>query len=102
MLGTPLRNAMLALSYIALVVIFMTNAPRFLNVDNDDSLIGPILFLSMFVFSAAVMAYLFIYPAAQLLIEGKRQEAVNLFFRTLVIFAVAVIVFAGIVLAIIA
>jgi Na+-transporting methylmalonyl-CoA/oxaloacetate decarboxylase gamma subunit len=40
-------------------------------------------FLSLLVFSVAVMGFLFFYRPAVLLIENKKKEAVDYFFKTL-------------------
>jgi len=47
-----------------------------------------VVFLSLLTLSVAVMAFLFFYQPLLLFIEGKKKEAVNLFLKTVGIFAV--------------
>ena len=46
-----------------------------------------IVFLSLLTLSVAVMAFLFFYQPLLLFISGNRKEAVNLFVKTVGIFA---------------
>ncbi|OGM09121.1 hypothetical protein A2Z67_05950 [Candidatus Woesebacteria bacterium RBG_13_36_22] len=55
--------------------------------NKPDTFFAPITFLSVLTLSVAVMAFLFFYQPLQLFIEGKRKEAVNLFVKTVGIFA---------------
>ena len=48
--------------------------------------LAPVVFLSLFTLSAAVMGYLFCYQPLQLYIDGKKKQAVNLFLHTTLIF----------------
>lgn len=89
----PFVNALAASAYIIALVsgvwsILQGSIP-------ENAFIGPIVMLSLFVLSAAVMGYLFVYQPLQLFFDGKRQEAVRLFLLT-------VASFAGITLAIVA
>lgn len=43
--------------------------------------------LSLFVLSAAVMGYLFVYQPLKFFFEGKQQEAVRFFLLTVAFFA---------------
>jgi hypothetical protein len=54
-----------------------------------ESIFIPIAMLSLFVFSAATMSYLFMYEPLQLFLEGKKKDAVNLFIKTLFVFAIS-------------
>ncbi len=45
--------------------------------------------LSLLVLSVSVMAFLFFYQPVIMLLEGKRQEAVTFFFKTVATFAIA-------------
>lgn len=82
----PFINALAASWYISIIVTFIFNSPRFVT-DNELGMMAPILFLSSFVFSAALMGYLFVYQPVQLLIEGKKEEATKLFLTTVASFA---------------
>ena len=56
--------------------------------NKPDTFFAPITFLSVLTLSVAVMAFLFFYQPLQLFIEGGKKEAVNLFVKTIGIFAV--------------
>lgn len=85
MTKNPIVNALAGLTYIAAVVSLIFYAPQF--VQEEDSIFIPIAMLSLFVFSAATMSYLFLYEPLCLLVDGKKQEAAMFFIKTLAIFA---------------
>jgi hypothetical protein len=82
----PLYNALAAFLYIVGIVLLMNWAGN--NDILETSLLMPIMMLSLFTLSAAVMAYLFLYQPLMLYLEGKKKDAVNLFIKTLLIFAI--------------
>lgn len=51
-----------------------------------DEIIMPIIMLSLFTLSAAIMAYIFGYQPLQLFLDGKKKDAVSLFLKTVGIF----------------
>ncbi|MEZ4200403.1 MAG: hypothetical protein R3B69_02305 [Candidatus Paceibacterota bacterium] len=82
---SPYLNALAASSYIFLVVIFI----HFLESkqhDTPDTLIDGVGAISLFVFSAAVMAFLFFYQPVLLLLENRQSKAVSYFLKTLLAF----------------
>jgi len=81
----PFLNALAATAYITAVALVMFYAPK-TNVPSDGVIV-PIVMLSLFVLSAAMMGYFFVYQPVQLLIESKQKEAVKLFLSTVLIFA---------------
>lgn len=81
----PLLNALAASSYIGAVVLFL-HFIESVRRDTPDTILDGLGVISLFVFSAAVMAFLFFYQPALRLIENKRSEAVSYFLRTLGIF----------------
>lgn len=83
----PFVNALSASAYIVLIVAVMNLLSNTLK-DKPDTIGAPLTFLSLFTLSAAVMLCLFLYQPLQLFIGGKKKEAVNLFVRTVGIFAV--------------
>jgi len=94
----PIQNGLLASTYILLIASVMNFATRFS--DKPDSFLAPMLFISIFTFSAAVMGYLFVFEPIQLLIAGKKQQAVNFFLQTLGVFGIitviiSIVVFSG-------
>jgi NADH:ubiquinone oxidoreductase subunit 6 (subunit J) len=81
----PLLNAAAASAYIGAVAVFMGFIESIRH-DTPDTLLDGMGFISLFVFSAAVMAFLFFYQPALKLLENKRAEAVAYFLKTLAIF----------------
>ena len=81
----PFINAAAASAYIGAVVLFMHYIQSFRH-DTPDTLLDGLGVISLFVFSAAVMAFLFFYQPALKLIENKKDEAVAYFLKTLGIF----------------
>lgn len=82
----PFVNALLASGYISILVTLIFNSPKLVT-DNELGMMAPVLFLSTFVFSAAIMGYLFVYQPVQLLIEGKKEAATSFFLTTIFSFA---------------
>jgi hypothetical protein len=85
MQANPYAYAVAALSYIAVVALFM----RFIETlrhDTPDTLVDGMGFLSLFVLSVATMAFLFFYQPVVLLLEHKKREAVTFFLKTLFTF----------------
>jgi|SRR3990167_4422721 len=82
----PVINALSASAYIILVVTVMTFVMQPLK-NKPDTFFAPITFLFVLTLSVAVMAFLFFYQPLLLFIEGKKKEAVNLFVKTVGIFA---------------
>lgn len=101
MTKSPIINALSASAYIVLIVLVMNFV--FQTQHNIlDTILAPILFLSLFTLSAVVMVYLFFYQPIQLFIEGKKKEAVTLFVQTVGVFAVltvlvVILLFSGLV-----
>lgn len=90
MTKSPILNALLGLLYIVLVVSFLYNASALMG--EKDNIFMPIAFLSLFVFSAASMSYIFLYQPLQLFLEGKQKEAVALFLKTIGFFAISALI----------
>lgn len=82
----PFVNALVAAGYISLLVTAIFNSPKFIT-DSELGMMAPVLFLSLFVISASLMGYFFVYPPARLLVEGKQAEATKLFLMTVFSFA---------------
>ena len=82
---TPLHHALLAEGYICLVACTMYFGQSF--VGEEDSVIMPIAMLSLLVLSVSIMGYLFCYTPLALFLEGKKEEALQFFFKTVGYFA---------------
>lgn len=94
----PYVNALLAVAYICLIVTVMNLTSGFVMI--QQTLFLPMAMLSLFVFSAAVMGFLFVFEPFTLYFEGKRPEAIIFFLKTLGTFGVCAVVMFGVVLAI--
>ena len=84
MTKNPFYNALAASIYIAVVVLLMTFATETEN--TPDSFLAPLMMISLFTLSAAVMGYIFGYQPLQLFLDGKKEKAVKLFLQTVGIF----------------
>lgn len=82
----PLLNAFTASAYIVSVVLIMNFVTQPLR-NKPDTMFAPLVVLFMLTLSVAVMAYLFFYQPLQLFIEGKKKAALDLFTKTVGIFA---------------
>lgn len=85
MTPNPFINALAALSYVTLVASIMFYGSH--AIGPVDGLIVPVSFLSLFVLSAAMMGYFFLYQPLRFLFEGKPEEATKLFLSTVAVFA---------------
>ena len=89
----PLYNAVLAEGYICLVAFVMFYGQ--VLVGEEDEVIMPIAMLSLLVLSASIMGYLFCYTPIALFLEGKKDEALQFFLRTVGSFAVITLLMFG-------
>ena len=87
MTKNPLINALSASAYITLIVSIMTFFTKPLQ-NKPDTFATPIIFLSMLSLSILIMAFIFLYQPILLFIDGNKKIAVNLFVKTVGIFAV--------------
>lgn len=97
----PIINALSAAGYIGLVVSVI-NLISLTHRNKPDTAFAPVVFLSLLTLSVTVMAFLFFYQPLQLFIEGKKKEAVNLFVKTVGVFAaftavVLILLFSGVI-----
>jgi hypothetical protein len=90
MTKNPYFNALAASFYIVAVVLVMNFMAKYTGPDNK--FIAPIVFLSMFTLSTAVMGYLFVLQPLQLYLDGEKKAGVRLFLQTVGVFAVITIV----------
>ncbi len=82
---TPFLHALCAELYVALIVCGVFFGSKLF--EPVESIFLPMGFLSLFVFSASVMAYLFCYWPIVLFLDGKREEGVRFFIQTAAYFA---------------
>jgi hypothetical protein len=88
-------NAFGAFAYIAAVVTLMSNLEKLAGPD-DHGILAPLVFLSLFVLSAAVMGMLVFAAPVMLYIDGKKKEAVRLLAWTIGSFAAITVCLLGI------
>ncbi|HSW90036.1 MAG TPA: hypothetical protein VLH19_04150 [Patescibacteria group bacterium] len=93
MMKNPIINALSAFAYIVGISLLMNTAGK--TIPKDNQFLSPIVFLSLFVFSASFMAYVFCLTPVKMYLDGKKSQAVNLFVQTLATFGVctAVMIF---------
>lgn len=99
MIKNPILNAIGASGYIFLIVSVMSFVGKTQR-NKPDTLLAPIVMLSVLTLSVAVMAFLFFYQPLQLYIGGKKKEAVTFFGTTVGVFAIItsviiILVFSG-------
>jgi len=85
MTRNPFANAVLATTYIILVVLLMYYSRK--TIGPSESILVPMAMLSLLVLSAATMSAIFFYQPVRMYIDGKKNEAIYLFFTTTGIFA---------------
>lgn len=85
MTNNPFINAFAAALYISLVVTVVFNGERLFG--QEETILIPMAMLSLFVLSAAVMGYIFLSQPVQMFFEGKKQEGITLFVKTVGTFA---------------
>jgi len=85
MTKNPLVNGLSASFYIFFITLVMTWGEKV--VPREDTFMAPIVVLSLFTLSAAVMAYVFCFQPVIMYVDGKKKQAVQLFLKTLIVFA---------------
>ena len=81
----PYIHAVLASLYIVVIVLAINFGTQY--APPKDNLLMPMAMLSLFVLSASVMGYLFVFEPAQMYLNGKKQEAISFFVKTVSTFA---------------
>ena len=87
MTKNPYINALTAGGYIIFIVLLITYGPTFVR-EKPDTIFAPMAMLSLLVMSAAFMGYIFFLQPVLMYLEGQKREAVELFTKTLITFAV--------------
>ncbi len=85
MTKNPYINALIAGGYIAGIVLLITTITKPLA-GKEDTVVIPMVMLSLLVFSVALMGVIFFYEPVILLLDNKRKEAVTFFAKTLATF----------------
>jgi hypothetical protein len=87
MTRNPYINAICAGLYIVFIVLLISYGPTFVR-DKPDTILAPMAMLSLLVLSVAFMGYAFCYQPILVYLEGQKREAIELFTKTLLSFAV--------------
>lgn len=87
----PFLRALGAIVYIIIIVLVISSFESVLP--KEDTIVAPMLAISLLVFSVAMMGFLFFYEPLKLLIDNQRKEAVSFLFKTLGFFALFIIIF---------
>ena len=87
MTRNPYLNALFAGLYIVFIVLLITYGPAFVR-EKPDTILAPMAMLSLLVLSVAFMGYIFFFQPVLMYLEGQKREALELFTKTLVTFAV--------------
>ncbi|MDE2071192.1 MAG: hypothetical protein KGI70_00460 [Patescibacteria group bacterium] len=85
----PLINALAASAYVSLVALGIMHVP-----EKQPMLaaLGPLIFLSVFVFSAGLIGYLFCMHPLLFALRGEQRAGIVLFLKTLGFFALITLV----------
>lgn len=81
----PFTNALAASIYIVGVVYLIQSFQGFS--DKKETIFIPMFMLSLFVLSAAVMGFLFLYKPLHLYLDNHKKEALTFFLKTVGVFA---------------
>lgn len=84
-------------AYVALVALFMQNAQNWFGPQKESPILGPMVFLLVFVVSALISASLMLGYPAILFFKGKRKTALKIVLQSagwLVFFLAIIIIFA--------
>lgn len=79
-------HALATALYIAAVASFLFYVPKFFGPNRADTVLVPVVMLSLFVFSAALTVLLIFGRPVLWYAEGRKQEALSLLVATLGIF----------------
>ena len=86
----PFFYALVAALYIIIIVFVLSAITSALP---NQTIIIPIVMLSLFVLSTAAMGFLFLSEPIKLYVENRKQEAFTFFTKTVGFFACFVVVF---------
>jgi hypothetical protein len=95
MTNSPYANAVFAVFYIVFIVNVMQVIVSVAKDDAGGGVLIPMAMLSLFVLSAAIMAYLFALEPLRMYLDGRKQEAVTFFVKTIGTFSCFTLFFVG-------
>ncbi|MDO8499797.1 MAG: hypothetical protein Q7S66_04005 [bacterium] len=88
-LARALGHAVLAVTYITSVTLFMSNAEKTIN--PEKNFLGPVVFLTLLVLSVAVMGILIFGKPILMYLDNNKKEAVYMLLATVGWLAVALV-----------
>jgi hypothetical protein len=91
MLKNPFLNALFAAGYIVVIVLAIQNITGLTQ--GKETILVPMIMLSLFVLSAAIMGLLFVYTPAKMFLDNQKAEALVFFSKTVGTFACFAILF---------
>ena len=83
---TATINAALTALYISAISSFLFYIPKIFDNTKPDTVLAPIMMLSLLVFSAAFVGALIFGKPILWYLDGKKNEAISLLFYTLGVF----------------
>lgn len=83
-----LINAMATVLYVTAVASFLFYAPKFFEPDKNETVLIPIVMLSLLVFSVAITGTMIFGKPAVWYLDGKKKEALLLLAYTLGTFGI--------------
>ena len=86
----PFFYALAAILYIVIIILAINSFSSFIP---EQTILIPMAMLSLFVLSAAIMGFLFLYEPLHLYVENKKKEAVVFFTKIVGIFACFIVIF---------
>jgi hypothetical protein len=92
MTKNPYLNALFALIYITVIVLAFTLVVATEINTGIGQYFVPVIILSLLTLSVAFMGYTFFFQPIKMYLDGKKKEAVSFFLKTIITFAVLVII----------
>ena len=89
---TATINAALMALYVSAISSFLFYIPKIFDNTKPDTVLAPIMMLSLLVFSAALVGALIFGKPILCYLDGKKKEAVSFLFYTLGVFLIITIV----------
>lgn len=88
----PFLYALAAALYIVIIVLAINSITK-ANILPKETILIPMAMLSLFVLSAAIMGFLFLYEPLHLYMENHKQEAVSFFAKVVGFFSCFAVLF---------
>lgn len=93
LLKNPYIHGLIAEIYI---IAFVLGVKYFGKPNTPDTPLDSIFAISLFVFSATIIAYLFLGESFMLFLSGEKKKSTTYFFKTVFAFAVSAIIVLGV------